>query len=226
MGVEASVRHTAVISPPVSALVAVLVAYWATDSWRVAFAALATIASAVVLMLAALVAVGWEFGVVEELCVTLLIGGSVDYCIHLAHAYAHEGGGEPKRHRRERKDLSRAEKTSAALEHAAGTITGAARRRRPAATLLACRVEVLVKIGATIVVNTAAGTCSRSSCSRRSWPRSGTRGGGRDEERRAGGGAGEPTEETRRAEFYFLNRVEADRVRDDDGTATQCSFQS
>ena len=32
--------------------------------------------------------------------------------------------------------------------------------------------------------------------------------------------------ETRRAEFYFLNRVEADRVRDDDGTATQCSFQS
>jgi predicted RND superfamily exporter protein len=155
MGVEASVRHTAVISPPVSALVAVLVAYWATDSWRVAFAALATIASAVVLMLAALVAVGWEFGVVEELCVTLLIGGSVDYCIHLAHAYAHEGGGELKR-RRERKD--RAEKTSAALEHAAGTITGAAlTTAASAATLLACRVEVLVKIGATIVVNTAAG---------------------------------------------------------------------
>jgi predicted RND superfamily exporter protein len=159
MGVEASVRHTAVISPPVSALVAVLVAYWATDSWRVAFAALATIASAVVLMLAALVAVGWEFGVVEELCVTLLIGGSVDYCIHLAHAYAHEGGGEPKRRGRERgKDLSRAEKTSAALEHAAGTITGAAlTTAASAATLLACRVEVLVKIGATIVVNTAAG---------------------------------------------------------------------
>ena len=160
MGVEASVRHTAVISPPVSALVAVLVVYWATDSWRVAFAALATIASAVVLMLAALVAVGWEFGVVEELCVTLLIGGSVDYCIHLAHAYAHEGGGEPKRRGRERKDqdLSRAEKTSAALEHAAGTITGAAlTTAASAATLLACRVEVLVKIGATIVVNTAAG---------------------------------------------------------------------
>ena len=158
MGVEASVRHTAVISPPVSALVAVLVAYWATDSWRVAFAALATIASAVVLMLAALVAVGWEFGVVEELCVTLLIGGSVDYCIHLAHAYAHEGGGEPKRRRERGKDLSRAEKTSAALEHAAGTITGAAlTTAASAATLLACRVEVLVKIGATIVVNTAAG---------------------------------------------------------------------
>ena len=38
--------------------------------------------------LAALVLVGWEFGVVEELCVTLLIGSSIDYCIHLAVAYS------------------------------------------------------------------------------------------------------------------------------------------
>lgn len=62
--------------------------FGATRSWRVTVAALATIAAAVILMLAALVLVGWEFGVVEELCVTLLIGSSIDYCIHLAVAYS------------------------------------------------------------------------------------------------------------------------------------------
>ena len=44
--------------------------------------------------LAALVLVGWEFGVVEELCVTLLIGSSIDYCIHLAVAYSEAAGSQ------------------------------------------------------------------------------------------------------------------------------------
>jgi hypothetical protein len=34
-------------------------------------------------------------GVVEELCVTLLIGGSIDYCIHLAVAYSEAGETSP-----------------------------------------------------------------------------------------------------------------------------------
>ena len=51
-------------------------------------ATVVTIGAAVVAMLAALVTAGWRFGVVEELCATLLIGSSVDYCIHLAVAYA------------------------------------------------------------------------------------------------------------------------------------------
>ena len=50
------------VSPGVSFAAAAVITYGATRSWRVTLAALATIGAAVLLMLAALVAVGWEFG--------------------------------------------------------------------------------------------------------------------------------------------------------------------
>ena len=158
MGVEESIRHTAFMSPPVSAAAAAVIMLAATRSLRVTLAALATIAAAVVLMLAALVAAGWEFGVVEELCVTLLIGSSIDYCIHLAVAYA-EAETEATRRLTTNALLNRRhEKVKLALGHVAPTITGAAvTTAASCAMLLLCQVEVLVKIGATIVANTVVG---------------------------------------------------------------------
>jgi len=158
MGVEESIRHTAFVSPPVSAAAAAVIMFAATRSLRVTVAALATIAAAVVLMLAALVAAGWEFGVVEELCVTLLIGSSIDYCIHLAVAYA-EAETEAARMCATDALLDRRhEKVKLALGHVAPTITGAAvTTAASCAMLLLCQVEVLVKIGATIVANTVVG---------------------------------------------------------------------
>jgi len=90
MGVEESVRYTAKLSPAVSASAAAAIMFAATRSWRVTIAALATIAAAVLLMLAALVLAGWEFGVVEELCVTLLIGGGQSLASWKATAPAFE----------------------------------------------------------------------------------------------------------------------------------------
>lgn len=176
MGVEESIQHTAAVSPPVSAAAAGVIMYVATGSVRVTLAALLTIACAVVLMLASLVAAGWEFGVVEELCVTLLIGSSIDYCIHLAVAYAEAEGMEeggvtngtsgaathaagvthettpPPQTNKSNVKVQRA------LQHSAPTITGAAATTAAScAMLLLCKVEVLVKIGATIVANTVVG---------------------------------------------------------------------
>ena len=148
MGVEESIGYTARISPAVSAVACSLIMLVATRSWRVTVAAVGTIAIAVLGMLAALVSLGWEFGVVEELCVTLLVGSSIDYCIHLAMAYAE---GAPS-------GAGRDERVKAALAHMAPTLTGAAMSTAASsAMLLACVVEVLVKIGATIVANTAVG---------------------------------------------------------------------
>jgi hypothetical protein len=213
MGVEESVRYTAKVSPVVSAAAAAAIMFAATRSWRVTLAALATITAAVLLMLAALVLVGWEFGVVEELCVTLLIGSSIDYCIHLAMAYSEAAAessapaasaGAAGAGARDGQTIveKRGERTRAALRSMAPTLTGAAAttvggggsrfgkvagepkfakvgsdcetfsffisslidyRAAPyslamsSAMLLACQVEVLVKIGATIVANTVVG---------------------------------------------------------------------
>lgn len=159
LGVEESIRHTAFVSPPVSAAAAAAIMFVATRSFRVTVAALATIAAAVALMLAALVAAGWEFGVVEELCVTLLIGSSIDYCIHLAVAYAEAESEAARRLEGSSALLNRRhEKLKLALGHVAPTITGAAvTTAASCAMLLLCQVEVLVKIGATIVANTVVG---------------------------------------------------------------------
>lgn len=53
------------------------------------------------MMLALLVAVGWEFGVIEALCVSILIGTSIDYCIHMAVSYVDAGRTSPQERLRE-----------------------------------------------------------------------------------------------------------------------------
>ena len=35
------------------------------------------------------VMLGWELGTVESICFTIVAGFSVDYVVHLAHAYVH-----------------------------------------------------------------------------------------------------------------------------------------
>ena len=157
MGVEESVRYTARVSPGVSAAAAAVITLVSTRSVRVTVAALVTIAAGLILMLGALVRLGWTFGVVEELCVTLLIGSSVDYCIHLAVAYS-EAAVAPSWSADLSRDAARAERTRAALRTMAPTLTGAAlTTAASSAMLLACRVEVLTKIGATVVANTVVG---------------------------------------------------------------------
>jgi predicted RND superfamily exporter protein len=46
---------------------------------------------------ATLVALGWTLGFLESICLAILIGVSVDFCIHLAHAYASAASGDEDR---------------------------------------------------------------------------------------------------------------------------------
>ena len=85
--------------------------------------------------------------------------------------------------------MRRTARARAALHAVAGTITGAAATTAASSAMLpACRVEVLVKIGATMSPTQRCAVLS-CSCSRRSWPRSEI-----DETRERGG------EGTRRSE--------------------------
>lgn len=48
-------------------------------------------------MTATLVAIGWTLGFLESICLAILIGVSVDFCIHFAHAYATAAPGDHDR---------------------------------------------------------------------------------------------------------------------------------
>ncbi len=46
-----------------------------------------TIGGILVTLLALFVAFGWELGIVEAISLSILVGNSVDYCIHLSEGY-------------------------------------------------------------------------------------------------------------------------------------------
>lgn len=46
-----------------------------------------TVAIVVLNILSAFAIVGWKLGIIESICITVLVGLSVDYTVHLAHAY-------------------------------------------------------------------------------------------------------------------------------------------
>merc|ERR1711975_3780 len=77
---------TGMITGTVLAFVVVL---FATQQILVAFASMLTILGVLASVLGAMVALGWELGTIESICLTILAGFAVDYVVHLAHAYMH-----------------------------------------------------------------------------------------------------------------------------------------
>merc|ERR1711959_157931 len=70
------------------AFVVVLIA---TQQILVASASLLTIAGVLASVLGTMVGLGWQLGTIESICLTILAGFSVDYVVHLAHAFVHAG---------------------------------------------------------------------------------------------------------------------------------------
>jgi len=64
-----------------------LVATVMTWNWVVAFLAVGTVVIIVVMAVAFICAMGWTLGVVEAIVLIVIVGISVDYSIHIAHAY-------------------------------------------------------------------------------------------------------------------------------------------
>merc|ERR1711918_336667 len=68
-------------------ILAFTVVLFATQQILVAFASVLTIVGVLASVLGSMVALGWELGTIESICLTILAGFSVDYVVHLAHAY-------------------------------------------------------------------------------------------------------------------------------------------
>jgi len=108
----------------------------ATQQILVAFASFLTIVGVLASVLGSMVALGWELGTIESICLTILSGFSVDYVVHLAHAFTHA----------DNKD--RSDKVQSALDVIGisvffGMLTSAS----AAFALMACQIQFFHKFG-------------------------------------------------------------------------------
>ena len=104
MDLQANLATSALIAMGISLLLACTVLLAATRSIAATLLATASIFGVLSCTLATLVWQGWELGILESMCLAILVGISCDFVVHLAHAYmtAAPVGDSPVEVRRER----------------------------------------------------------------------------------------------------------------------------
>mmetsp|Transcript_7578 Transcript_7578/g.11037 ORF Transcript_7578/g.11037 Transcript_7578/m.11037 type:complete len:1056 (+) Transcript_7578:163-3330(+) len=90
-------RTSAVSSSMIGVLVSFVVIFIATRKLHLAFFATVSIFSVLISVIGAVTIAGWTLGVIEAILFGILAGFSVDYVIHLAHAYSHAEGDVEER---------------------------------------------------------------------------------------------------------------------------------
>merc|ERR1712224_359394 len=129
---------TGMITGTVLAFVVVL---FATQQILVAFASVLTILGVLASVLGSMVALGWELGTIESICLTILAGFSVDYVVHLAHAYVHAEKTE------------RSDKVSSALDEIGVSVLGGMLTSASAAVaLMLCQLQFFYKFGVFLIL--------------------------------------------------------------------------
>jgi len=88
---------TAYSSAGIALLCAAVVILASSKSFAMTIFCTLTIGYVLTSVTASLVAIGWTLGFLESICFAILIGVSVDFCIHLAHAYVSASPGEKDR---------------------------------------------------------------------------------------------------------------------------------
>jgi hypothetical protein len=117
-------------------ILAFVVVLLATQQVLVALASVFTIVGILASVLGAMVALGWELGTIESICLTILAGFSVDYVVHLAHAFVHA----------EKKE--RADKVRSALDEIGVSVLGGMLTSASAAVaLMICQLQFFYKFG-------------------------------------------------------------------------------
>jgi len=117
-------------------LLAFVVVLLATQQMLVAFASMFTIVGILASVLGAMVALGWELGTIESICLTILAGFSVDYVVHLAHSFVQA----------EKKD--RLDKVRSALDEIGVSVLGGMLTSASAAiALMICQLQFFHKFG-------------------------------------------------------------------------------
>merc|ERR1712057_95528 len=124
---------TGMITGTVLAFVVVLLA---TQQILVAFASVLTIVGILASVLGAMVALGWELGTIESVCLTILAGFSVDYVVHLAHAFV-------QAEKKERLDKVRSALDEIGVSVLGGMLTSAS----AAVALMICQLQFFHKFG-------------------------------------------------------------------------------
>merc|ERR1711959_506218 len=124
------------------AALAFVVVLLATQQILVAFASVFTIVGILTSVLGSMVALGWELGTIESICLTILAGFSVDYVVHLAHAFVHANKGK-----------ARTEKVKAALDEIGISVFGGMITSASAAVaLMLCQLQFFAKFGIFLIL--------------------------------------------------------------------------
>jgi predicted RND superfamily exporter protein len=122
-------------------LLAFVVVLLATQQVLVAFASMFTIVGILASVLGAMVALGWELGTIESICLTILAGFSVDYVVHLAHAFV-------QAEKKERSDKVRSALDEIGVSVLGGMLTSAS----AAIALMLCQLQFFHKFGVFLIL--------------------------------------------------------------------------
>lgn len=89
--------RTAMQSSLIGVAIAFTVLLIATRVFHIAFFASVSIMSVLVSVVGVMVMLGWDLGSIESILIAIIAGFSVDYVVHLAHAYEVAGGDTDER---------------------------------------------------------------------------------------------------------------------------------
>merc|ERR1711988_755604 len=122
-------------------ILAFVVVLLVTRQMVVAFASMLTIVGVLASVLGSMVALGWELGTIESICLTILAGFSVDYVVHLAHAYVNA-------EKTERSDRVQSALDEIGVSVLAGMVTSAS----AAVALMLCQLQFFYKFGVFLIL--------------------------------------------------------------------------
>merc|ERR1711959_521102 len=122
-------------------VLAFAVVLFATQQILVAFASVLTILGVLVSVLGSMVSLGWELGTIESICLTILAGFSVDYVVHLAHAFV-------QAEKKERSDKVRSALDEIGVSVLGGMLTSAS----AAVALMLCQLQFFHKFGVFLIL--------------------------------------------------------------------------
>ncbi|KAJ5077047.1 hypothetical protein M0811_00367 [Anaeramoeba ignava] len=86
---EESLITVALYNMITSFCIAAVVIMISTDNIITSFFSLFSILGIVLCVIGVIVAIGWELGIIESVTLTIIVGVSIDYVVHFAHAYTH-----------------------------------------------------------------------------------------------------------------------------------------
>nr|XP_023657533.1 protein dispatched homolog 3-like [Paramormyrops kingsleyae] len=119
---------------------------------------LLTILGVICLVVAVMYWLGWEMGAVEAISLSILVGSSVDYCLHLVEGFllAGETGSQAANHHMDASEL-RQHHTMLAVDHVGvAIVSSAVTTVISTVPLFFCVIVPFAKFGQIVAINTAA----------------------------------------------------------------------